>query len=98
MKITSEQVKQTAKNIGTGLYNSSRATGKFAIDNAKIIKENADKFISSSAKLTNAKEAVKANKEVIVGGAIILGATALAISCIKGIVNKVKDVVKTHKE
>ena len=40
------------------------------------------------------KKAIKNNKRAILGGAVIVGAVALAITCVKNIVNKIKEKVQ----
>jgi len=100
MKITSEQIKTTAHNVGKSIYNGAKATGKFVLENSKNLKDNADEFIKSRPNLANAKDtvknAVKNNKEAVLGGAVILGGAILAIKCIKGIIDKTKEVVTKH--
>lgn len=67
---------------------SLQATGEKTALCLKFLNNQADAFIKSKNKDP------KAIKELALGGAITLGVTLLACSCVKSIFNKIKEIIK----
>lgn len=54
-------------------------------------KNQKDKFVNTKA-IKSAKNFLGKNKELIVGSTVLVAGTALAIACVKTIVDKIKEV------
>lgn len=82
MQIPKINVKQTCQNLKQSL----KKTGEQTVALIKTANKNFDTFVSSKGKDP------KIVKQIGLGGLVAVAGTVLACLCIKGIVNKVKEV------
>ncbi len=91
MNVNFSNIKTGAINglnsIGTAAYDvGNRALGYAQVAKDTVLKN--DKFVSLKNKLSS--QGVE--KKTVLGGAVLLCALGLALKCVKGMVNKVKEI------
>ena len=85
MEVSKINFKQTFKAVHQGLQNLGQQAGGFI----KKADEGADRFIKDTL---NANP--KTVKQVGLGAVVGVAGLALVVSCVKGIVNSIKDEIK----